>query len=151
MEKRKRKTARRDSIEAGEVPHLWPDENGALKIGKEYRAQSKELQLRRLRLLQREPVKRVLRRLRFGSFSSWLWLKNWGVVGFGMEGESLFEMWLWGLLAKSAFCALGQGAIVESAKEELGIDEDRAMRLLIKVTGAGGKFKADEGIVSARE
>lgn len=150
MRRNAKKAVARDSIEQGELPLLWPDDRGSLKIGAQYRAGLSASLLPRLPLSPRRVVARSRRLLLSQSFSSWLFSKNWTNVGFGAAKVLHFEMWLSVRLEICAFNCEGIDELLENAAAELGLEKWDALRLLLRVTRAGARFKSDGELISFR-
>lgn len=72
------------------------------------------------------------------------------MAGFGAVKELLFGRWLSHQLETAAFNALEIERVVASAGADLDIERDEAIRLLIRLTRAGGTFKANDGLITWR-
>jgi hypothetical protein len=147
---KKRKKARHDMLMQGELPLLWPDETGKLKLRESYRAPSNVSRLPPLQRSPRGEVVRASRLWRSQSLSSWLLSKSCRVVGFGTVRKSLFEMWLSQRLESCDFGALTLASVEKDACAELGLDLDEVKGLLLRSTREGGKFRSDGVIISRR-
>jgi hypothetical protein len=147
---RKKETLARDMLGQLELPFLWPDKDGALSLKARYHARSSGLPLRHLPRSPRGEVRRALRMLQSQSLSSWLLSKSFRVVGFGTVVESLFEMWLCQQLESCDFNAQTLVQVARDAAEELDLERGEILRLLVKATRRGGKFRSDGVIITKR-
>jgi len=84
------------------------------------------------------------------SLSSWLLSRSFRVVGFGTVKESLFEMWLSAQLETCAFGALPLAQVISGGVGGLELDQGEVLRLLVRVTRRGGRFKSDGEIITLR-
>lgn len=134
----------------GELPFLWPDDNGSLSLHQPFRARSSGLRSPHLRLSPRREVVRASRLLQSRSLSSWLLLKSFRAVGFGTVKESLFEMWLSDQLETCDFGALELDHVVGTAVADLELEAAEIIGLLIRVTRTAGAFKSDGEIITRR-
>lgn len=150
MKAKRKKAARHDSIVQGELPFLWPDENGSLNTHRQRGARSSGLLLQHSPRSPRAEVVRASRLLRSQFLSSWLLSKSLIVVGFGKVKGSLFEMWLSAQLETCDYGALTLSSVVEGSVGELGLDGEEVIRLLINSTRVRGPFKSDGEVITLR-
>ena len=150
MRSKTKTPARHDTIVQGELPFLWPDENGSLQVTQSFHAPSNALRLPRLRLSPRAEVRKASRLLQSRSFYAWFSSKNLGAVGFGMGKRLLFEMWLSARLEICDFSALELESVIKDASAELVIGREEVVALLLRVTRRGGGFKSDGEIITFR-
>jgi hypothetical protein len=130
--------------------YLWPDENGILTLPQQSGAPSKESRSRHLRRSPR--VVKVLPWLspRLRSLSSSLSLKSSVGAFFGMVVESLFVTWLTNILLVEDFNMISLALVISRSKNELGLDEERTKRLIIKRTTARAEFRSDGQFLTLR-
>lgn len=142
---------RRRALEQLKLPLLWPDENGVLTLPQPLDVHLKESPWRRW--LPWPPTVRVSRLSlpRSRSLSLWLLERRSGAVSSFAGRESLFESWLLDVLQSEDFCAISVSALLARAETDLQIERAEALRLLARVTGLGGKFRSEGGIVTERE
>src|SRR3990172_8530519 len=148
MKSKRKKPAERDAFIQGEIPFLWPDENGSLSLDRPNFAGSSELRPRKGPRSPRKEVVRAARFLQTDFLSTWLMSKSRGAVGFGKVKESIFETWLSQRLEKAAFNALELVQVVRDAVEDLELGLEEVIGLLIRLTRVGAKFKSDGELIT---
>ena len=150
MNSTRKKARRHDSIDAGELPYLWADDEGNINTKAKRRAGSSVLLLPRLQLSPRAAVRRARRLQLSRSFLSWLSSRSLDGAGYGKADASRFEMWLSLRLENCAFQCESVGAVLVAAGVELKLERWEAVALLLRVTRMGARFQSDGGIVSFR-
>lgn len=141
---------RRKPLEQLQLPLLWPDKMGMLTLPL---PSGGRLSGSRLRLWRPWPPTLRVSRLslpRSLSLSSWLLGKKSGAVSSFAGRELHFENWLLDVLQNADFEAMTVSALLVRAESDLQIERVEAIRLLAKVTGPGGRFRSEGGIVTDR-
>lgn len=143
--------SRRRPLEQLKLPLLWPDKMGMLTLPPPSGGQLSASHLRRW--LPWPPVARVSRLSlpRSSSLSLWLLVRKSGAVSSFAGKESHFENWLSDVLLSEDFHALSVSALLARAENDLQIERVEAIRMLARVTGTGGKFRSEGGIVTIRD
>lgn len=138
----------RDRIKAGEQYTLWPDDAGRLILPQLSRAPSSGWELPRLPRLPRARGTRESSARRLSFFVSSLLLRSWGAASYFGASEFQFGKWLENEIERAEFGGMGLGFVLDNATKELGLDRETVVRLLIRATRAGGRFRSDGQIVT---
>jgi hypothetical protein len=141
----------RGRIVQGELPLLWPDENGNLTLPQPWEELSSESPWRRWLPWRRAAKVSQLRLPRSRSLSLWLSERRSGGALSFMGNESRFENWLSGVLLATDYQCMSLGLVIEGAQNDLHLERQEVIRLLIKATSARGKFKSLDGMISVRD
>ena len=131
-----------------ELPFLWPDESGLLKIPLPSSARSSESRSRPWRPWPCVARVGALRLPRSRSLSLWLLERSLVEPGFFVENASRFENWLSGAILEADFQALSVRAVIEGAESQLHLERDVILRLLIQCTSSQARFRSSGGIVT---
>lgn len=147
---RKTKKAERDMLARMELPFLWPDQSGSLNLSITSPGRLSGLLLPHSPRSPRGEVVRASRLMRSRSLLSWLSSRSWGVVGFGVVRQSLFEMWLSAQLENCAFGGMLIREVVREAGELGFLDAGEVIGLVLRCARRGGKFRVEDGMITVR-
>lgn len=150
MKSKRKKAPARDGFVQGELPFLWPDENGSLSLERPYFARSSGSRLQRLQLTQHAARVSRLHLPRTRSLFLWLLERSSAAIGFGKVKESRFEMWLLRRLEEADFNAIEVIEVTKDAIVELELDRETVLRFLVRGTRSNGDFRSDGHIVTFR-
>ncbi len=78
-------------------------------------------------------------------------MMNLTPVGFGVAIEMIFVTWLTTALLDADFNAISLNEVTVKAGYDLGLNEETILRLLIKHTARGARFKSHSGLLTFRE
>lgn len=139
-----------DKINPKGTPPLWPDKNGMLNTAGIGTNGPRESFWRRW--LHWPHAKQSTISAGRSSRSSYLWRRVKWLLTFSFQSaqRANFETWLIGKLEDSPYGCEHVMDLVSAAVDDLGIEPERAVRLLVHVTADGARFKSDGGLISRR-